>query len=141
MSNKIIIECSNPQIEHFIDREWRSIQVTYDLMRKFEKELETKRLFLKEKEDELIRKTALLAEKEEAFRYPPEYEKMKGKSIDELSLSVRCRNCLIGEDIYTIDQLVMNSAHDLLKIPNLGKVSFREIKTALDSLGLKLREK
>lgn len=53
------------------------------------------------------------------------------KSIDDLELTVRSENCLRAENILTIGQLVTKTENDLLKTPNLGRKSLKEIKDEL----------
>ena len=53
------------------------------------------------------------------------------KSIDDLELTVRSHNCLTAENIKTIGQLVTKTENDLLKTPNLGRKSLKEIKEEL----------
>ena len=53
------------------------------------------------------------------------------KSVDELELTVRSLNCLTAENIKTIGQLVTKTENDLLKTPNLGRKSLKEIKEEL----------
>jgi DNA-directed RNA polymerase alpha subunit len=53
------------------------------------------------------------------------------KSIDELELTVRSHNCLTAENIKTIGHLVVKTENDLLKTPNLGRKSLKEIKEEL----------
>jgi DNA-directed RNA polymerase subunit alpha len=60
------------------------------------------------------------------------------RPIDDLELTVRSTNCLKGEHIYYIGDLVQRYESDLLKTPNLGKKSLNEIKTVLASRGLSL---
>lgn len=61
-------------------------------------------------------------------------------SIDELEFSVRSYNCLKRAGIDTIGDLVSKSESDMMKIRNLGKKSFDEIKAKLQSLGQGFRE-
>jgi len=63
------------------------------------------------------------------------------RSIDDLELTVRSTNCLKGENIFHIGDLVQHTKSDLLKIPCLGKKSFNEIETVLASFGLSLNIK
>ena len=58
--------------------------------------------------------------------------------ITELDLTVRSNNCLIAEGIETIGDLIQWTEVGLLKTPNLGKRSLREINDALALKGLKL---
>jgi len=67
-------------------------------------------------------------------------EGLLGKPIAELDLSVRSMNCLEGERILTVGDLVHRSEADLLGVRNLGKTSLNEIKAKLGELGLSLAE-
>ena len=58
------------------------------------------------------------------------------RPIDDLQLSVRAMNCLKAEEIKSIGELVHRKKSDLLKTPNLGKKSLKEIEEALASKGL-----
>ena len=60
------------------------------------------------------------------------------KSIDELDLSVRAKNCLDAVSLGTIGDLVNQSESELLKVRNFGKTSLREIKKKLGDLNLSL---
>lgn len=60
------------------------------------------------------------------------------RSIDDLELTVRSTNCLKGENIHFIGDLVQRNESDLLKTPNLGKKSLNEIKNVLTGRGLSL---
>jgi hypothetical protein len=60
-------------------------------------------------------------------------------NIDELGLTVRCRNCLVSEDINTVNILLTYSEKELIRIPNFGYKSLDEVTQVLDGLGLKLR--
>ena len=62
------------------------------------------------------------------------------KKIKELDLTVRSHNCLASENIYTIGDLVSKTTNELLKIPNLGRKSIKEIEEVLaNKFGLTLR--
>jgi DNA-directed RNA polymerase subunit alpha len=58
------------------------------------------------------------------------------RKIDELELSVRSYNCLLGEDIHYVGDLVRKSEADMLKLPNFGKKSLNELKENLKVMGL-----
>lgn len=60
------------------------------------------------------------------------------KSIDELDLSVRAKNCLDAVTLRTIGDLVQQSESELLKVRNFGKTSLKEIKKKLSDLNLSL---
>ena len=59
--------------------------------------------------------------------------------IEKLELTVRSENCLKAEEIYTITQLIGCTEERLLKTPNLGRKSIKEITNRLNERGLKLR--
>jgi DNA-directed RNA polymerase subunit alpha len=58
------------------------------------------------------------------------------RPIEDLELTVRSTNCLKGEHIIYIGDLVQRTEVDLLKTPNLGKKSLNEIKNVLSARGL-----
>jgi DNA-directed RNA polymerase alpha subunit len=61
------------------------------------------------------------------------------QSVWDLGLSVRASNCLRSEDIETIGQLIerlRDNPFYLKKVPNVGKITEREIKDALRAKGL-----
>lgn len=64
------------------------------------------------------------------------------RPVDDLELTVRSANCLKGENIFFIGDLVQRDENSLLRTPNLGKKSLNEIKTILAtknlSLGMKI---
>lgn len=60
------------------------------------------------------------------------------RPIEELELTVRATNCLKAESIFVIGELIRRTPADLLKTPNLGKVSLEEIQRVLEQRGLAL---
>ena len=60
------------------------------------------------------------------------------ESIDVLDLPVRSANCLRGEEVLIVGELIQKSEKDLLATPNLGKKSLIEIKESLAKHGLQL---
>lgn len=58
------------------------------------------------------------------------------RSIDDLYTSVRIRNCLRAENIYSVGQLVCFTDSEILKTPNLAKKSVTEIQDILKGHGL-----
>jgi len=60
------------------------------------------------------------------------------RPVDDLELTVRSANCLKGENIFYIGDLIQRTEVELLKTPNLGKKSLTEIKDILGSHGLSL---
>lgn len=60
------------------------------------------------------------------------------RSVDDLELTVRSANCLKGENIFYIGDLIQRDENSLLRTPNLGKKSLNEIKMVLANRGLSL---
>ena len=54
--------------------------------------------------------------------------------IEELDLSVRSYNCLKRAGIQTVDELTQKSEEEMLRIRNLGKKSFKEVKDKLTTI-------
>lgn len=67
-----------------------------------------------------------------------EEDKIFDKCVSQLDLSTRSANCLRANHIYTIRQLVRLKERDVLRMDNLGKTSFEEIKKELACHGLHL---
>lgn len=65
-------------------------------------------------------------------------EKILEMTIEELDLSVRSFNCLKRAGINTVDDLISKSEEEMMKVRNLGKKSFDEVKEKLQSLGFDL---
>ena len=65
-------------------------------------------------------------------------EKILEMTIEELDLSVRSFNCLTRAGINTVDDLINKSEEEMMKVRNLGKKSFDEVKEKLQSLGFDL---
>ena len=71
---------------------------------------------------------------------PPENPILKKDISDhDIALTVRTVNCLRAEKINTIGELVEWSAYKLIRTPNLGAKSLKEIENALRQLGLSLK--
>ncbi len=77
----------------------------------------------------------LLVEKEDEKK-----EKILEMSIEELDLSVRSFNCLKRANINTVEELVLRSEDDMMKVRNLGRKSLEEVAQKLAALGLSLRK-
>ncbi len=78
---------------------------------------------------------------EEPVTASPDSEELRQKieqPVSALELSVRAYNCLDGEDIKTIAELVSWKESDLLKVRNFGKTTLVEIKAKLEEIGLSL---
>lgn len=67
-----------------------------------------------------------------------QYEERVEKIMD-MCFTIRTRNCLLAEGINTLEELLNYSEVELLKTPNLGQKSLREIKDFLSNIGLRLK--
>lgn len=70
----------------------------------------------------------------------------KGVDVNDLEISqvpfhVRSYNCLRAEEIKTIRDLLRYTENDLLRVPNMGRKSVKEIVEVLASMGLKLKDR
>ena len=65
-------------------------------------------------------------------------EKILEMTIEDLDLSVRSFNCLKRAGINTVDDLINKSEEEMMKVRNLGKKSFDEVKEKLQQLGFNL---
>ena len=70
-------------------------------------------------------------------------KKLGGRDVsllptDELEVSVRVANCLKNLDIRTVGQLETLSEAELLRTPNFGRTSLKELKEVLGDLGVEL---
>ncbi|MDR0821575.1 MAG: DNA-directed RNA polymerase subunit alpha [Oscillospiraceae bacterium] len=72
----------------------------------------------------------IMAEREDKLRH-----RTLEMSIDDLELSVRSANCLRRAGITVVGDLVKLSVDDMLKVRNLGKKSFDEVRDRLYQLG------
>jgi DNA-directed RNA polymerase alpha subunit len=66
-------------------------------------------------------------------------ERVIHNGIDKLYLTIRSERCLKAEGIYTLTQLQDCTKERLLKTPNLGSKSVKEIIEQMEGLGLKLK--
>lgn len=58
------------------------------------------------------------------------------KTIEDLDLSIRAKNCLVAAKITSLSQLVSYPLADLMKFRNFGMKSLTEIEQAVTELGL-----
>ncbi len=79
---------------------------------------------------EEVKQTETVKETEE-----PNKNESFEKPIDELDLSVRSYNCLKRASINTVGDLISKTEDEMMKVRNLGKKSFDEIRKKLDELG------
>ncbi len=68
----------------------------------------------------------------------PEFNRHLLRKIDELELSVRSANCLKGDNIVYIGDLVQKSEAEMMRTPNFGRKSLNEIKEVLAQMQLHL---
>jgi len=67
-----------------------------------------------------------------------EHQKILEMRIEDMDLSVRSYNCLKRANINTVEDLIMRSEDDMLKVRNLGRKSLDEVINKLRSYGLDL---
>ena len=60
--------------------------------------------------------------------------------IEDLELSVRAYNCLKRANILTLADLSKQSFRDLMKLRNFGQKSADEVRGALSTYGIELKE-
>jgi DNA-directed RNA polymerase alpha subunit len=70
----------------------------------------------------------------------PKENSLLQRPAKDLEISTRAANSLWADDIETIGDLIKLSERDLLYIPNLGKKCLTEIKDALATRNLKLKD-
>ena len=68
-----------------------------------------------------------------------EHDKYQDMSIEELDLSVRSYNCLKRANILTVQELTQKTEEDMMKVRNLGKKSFKEVREKLKACGLSFK--
>ena len=96
-------------------------------------------------EDLIIKRQLLLDEYKKTHNYTEEMKFYFGEiknqalndttSIESLELSIRAENCLRRAGIKTIDDLCQKTETEMIKIRNLGRKSFKEIKDKLNARG------
>lgn len=79
-------------------------------------------------------KVEIMVEKEEDNK-----DKVLEMTIEELDLSVRSYNCLKRAGINSVQELVLKSEEDMMKVRNLGKKSLEEVQQKLAALGFNLK--
>ena len=60
-------------------------------------------------------------------------------TINHLKLTTRARNVLLAKNIKTIEQLTLLTGNNLLKIPDIGRKTLKDIETELAVLNLRLK--
>ena len=66
-------------------------------------------------------------------------DKNLAKPIEELELSVRSTNCLKRAGIHIVADLADKTEEEMMKVRNLGRKSFEEIKHTMDQLGVSFK--
>lgn len=61
---------------------------------------------------------------------------MLRQELDSFNLSVRARNCLRSNNVFTLADLVKHNRQELLKFRNFGKKTFEELEGFLAEVGL-----
>ena len=91
----------------------------------------------------LLTKVDEITEDMESVIAEPEVEeesKIASMMLEDLDLSVRSYNCLKRASIQTVEELVNKSEEELMKVRNLGKKSFKEVKDKVEELGYSFRQ-
>jgi DNA-directed RNA polymerase alpha subunit len=60
--------------------------------------------------------------------------------LDEIPFTVRTSNCLRLANIYNVGQLQQWTENELLRLPNFGRKSLKEVIDEMQNLGLQLRD-
>lgn len=60
--------------------------------------------------------------------------------VRDVGFSVRVHNCLLNHNIKTLGDIALLTRADLLRIPNLGRGSYREIEGVLKNYGMSVSE-
>ena len=58
--------------------------------------------------------------------------------IERLGLPVRAHNALKSEGLHTVYDVIQRTEQDLLKLPNFGRTSLRDLRYALKQTGYEL---
>jgi DNA-directed RNA polymerase alpha subunit len=61
-------------------------------------------------------------------------------SLDDWDLTVRVRNCLKAEGIYTVSNLLSYTQSSLYRIPNMGRKSVKEVAVEAKFRGFIIKE-
>lgn len=91
----------------------------------------------------LLSEVDSIAEDLESVIAEPEVEeesKIASMMLEDLDLSVRSYNCLKRASIQTVEELVNKTEEELMKVRNLGKKSFKEVKDKVEELGYSFRQ-
>ena len=67
-------------------------------------------------------------------------DKNLAKPIEELELSVRSTNCLKRAGIHIVADLADKTEEEMMKVRNLGRKSFEEIKHTMEILGVSFKQ-
>jgi DNA-directed RNA polymerase subunit alpha len=81
-----------------------------------------------------ISSKSTVVEKPETLR-----DKVLEMTIEELDLSVRSFNCLKRANINTVEDLILKTEEDMIKVRNLGRKSLEEVVHKLAMMGLALK--
>lgn len=118
--------------------DWKSAyEITYaNLERAYERIREFNDL---KKNNKVISAECAKLDKKKIAQLEKERQAFVNDSIDNLTFSTRATNCLKAGAIYTITDLLNKTEDDLIQIPNMGKLSIKDIKDVLKANKLKLK--
>ena len=91
------------------------------------------------KNNKVIRAEIEKIEAKRTAKANAEDEEFKRDSIENLLFSARAENCLKGAKIYRISKLIKMKESDLMKLPNFGKLSLKDVKDTLKANNLSLK--
>ena len=91
------------------------------------------------KNNKVIRAEIEKIERKLADQANKEDEEFKKDSIQNLLFSARAENCLLDAKIYRISKLIKMKESDLMKLPNFGKLSLKDVVETLKANNLSLR--
>lgn len=63
-----------------------------------------------------------------------------GTLVDQLPLLTRTRNALIASNVLTLGDLCGVTERELLRMPNFGRISMRDVHETLGAMGRELRD-
>jgi hypothetical protein len=109
-----------------------NLQRAYMRIREFN-ELKKNNAVIRAEIEKIERKLEKQADKED--------EEFLKDSIDNLLFTNRTANCLKAEKILRISKLINMTKNDLMKIPNFGKLSMKDVEETLKEHNLSLKGK
>lgn len=79
--------------------------------------------------------------KQEEERKLDKQERLLDTPVEDLELTPRSHNCLRNDNIRTIRELISYTEGEILRTPNFGRKSLKEVKELLASMGLAFKNR